>query len=490
MDDYQPIIGMEIHVELKTNSKMFCGCKNDPFHAPKPNCYTCPVCLGMPGGLPVANKKAIEWAIKLGLALNCEIPLLSKFDRKNYFYPDLAKGYQISQYDQPLAINGWLEVETQSVMPNLDIRLSSVEAFRHPQSNEILKQVQDDKKRKCVRITRVHLEEDTGKLLHSRINGKPVSLIDFNRSGVPLVEIVTEPDIRSSEDARIFLKKLHQIIRYLDISDAEMEKGSMRLEPNISVGERGQGKGESEKIELPSYKVEVKNINSFNFVKKAIDYEVDRHSAILETGEFPVQETRGWDEKKNVTLPQRRKEAAADYRYFPDPDLPPLVWTQEYIAALKSQIPELPDAKTIRFVKEFGLPLQDAVRLTETRELAHYFEKTIMGEGERVKGKEISAKDIANWIINKKIDINQVSPEELLKTITAAKTKVVIDPHELDRSIETVIANNPKPVADYKNGKTGVIMFLVGMVMKELKGNGDAREIRSRLEAKLQTLSE
>ena len=221
MENYLPIIGMEIHVELKTNSKMFCGCKNDPFHAPKPNIYTCPVCLGLPGGLPVANKKAIEWTIKLGLALNCEIPLFSKFDRKNYFYPDLPKGYQISQYDQPLAINGKLVI-ANAVKQSRDL-------------NEIASSPKTPRNDKVIRITRVHLEEDTGKLLHSNVNGKPVSLIDFNRSGVPLVEIVTEPDIHSGEEARLFLKKLHQIIRYLDISDAEMEKGSMRLEPNISV---------------------------------------------------------------------------------------------------------------------------------------------------------------------------------------------------------------------------------------------------------------
>jgi len=385
---YEPVIGMEIHVELKTKSKMFCGCKNDPFFASDPNIYTCPVCLGMPGALPVPNKKAIEWAIKLGLALGCEIPEFSKFDRKNYFYPDLPKGYQISQYDQPLAVHGNV----------------------------------------CgVGITRVHLEEDTAKLLHQ----KNMTLIDFNRSGIPLVEIVTDPDIRSGDQAKEFLKKLHQIIRYLDISDADMEKGSMRLEPNISVRTIGVK-------ELPQYKVEVKNINSFNFVKKAIEYEVERHSKLLEAGKTPVQETRGWDEDKGVTVSQRRKEEADDYRYFPEPDIPPLRFTQAQISELENQIPELPDQKKARFIKDYGLNDYDAALLTETKQLADYFE-------ECAKIGKVPAKKLANWMINKKVDIDAVLPATLVKSIVAASDVVEIS----DDVILRIIKENRRTTKSY-----------------------------------------
>ncbi len=331
---YEPVIGMEIHVELGTQTKMFCGCPADHF-AKKPNSQTCPVCLGMPGGLPVPNKKAIEWTIKLGLALGCGIPETSKFDRKNYFYPDLPKGYQISQYDQPMAVNGVVDT---------------------PQG--------------AIRIHRVHLEEDTGKLLHTNVNGTKVTLVDFNRSGVPLVEIVTEPDIRSGEQAKAFLKKLYQIVRYLGISDADMEKGSMRLEPNISVRIVGSK-------DLPDYKVEVKNINSFNFVKKAIEYEVKRHIEILEDGKIPVQETRGWMEGQNKTVSQRVKESADDYRYFPEPDIPPMRWTSTYVTEIKAMLPELPEAKYKRFMKDYSLNAYDTGILIDTREMADYFDESM-----------------------------------------------------------------------------------------------------------------
>lgn len=460
-EKYLPVVGLEIHVELKTRSKMFCGCKNDPFHAPKPNIYTCPVCLGLPGALPVPNKKAVEWTILIGLALNCKINTFSKFDRKNYFYPDLPKGYQISQYDQPLCTKGWLEIKS-----------------------EIQNQKSESNSKK-IRITRVHLEEDTGKLLHAKVDGKNVSLIDFNRSGVPLIEIVTEPDIHSSEEAKIFLKKLHQVIRYLDISDAEMEKGSMRLEPNISVTLKVKGKGEEVKYNLPAYKVEVKNINSFNFVKKAIDYEVSRQIEILERGDTPVQETRGWDEKKNVTLPQRRKEEASDYRYFPEPDIPPMRWTESQITELKNQIPEMPDTKLARFSKQYFINIKDAVRLTDSRELADYFDIGIKNNALRIRKSSITAQEIANWILNKKIDIQKISFSDLISRIAQNKTTISVDSTQLNLIISQIINNNQKAVADYKSGKINVIMFLVGLVMKELKGKGDPQIIRSHLEKKL-----
>ena len=447
--NYTPIIGMEIHVELKTASKMFCGCKNDPFHAQKPNIYTCPVCLGLPGALPVPNRKAVECCVKLGLALGCEIPLFSKFDRKNYFYPDLPKGYQISQYDQPFCINGRLD---------------------------------------GIGITRVHLEEDTGKLLHATVEARKVSLIDFNRSGVPLVEIVTEPDIRGSEQARIFLKKLHQIIRYLGISDADMEKGSMRLEPNISVMKTppglihlGGGRMASREVEvseLPPYKVEVKNINSFNFAKKAIDFEINRHIEILKTGKLPVQETRGWDEKKGITYSQRSKEEAQDYRYFPEPDIPPVRWTKLQISNFKLQIPEMPDAKISRFQKDFQLSESDAVRLTDSANIAEYFEKA-------VKIGKIPAKTVANFLINKKFDISKTSPQELIKLISAKSQIPAISDTELDQIIKKVISENPKPVSDYKSGKESAIMFLVGQVMRLSRGRADAVATRQILESRL-----
>jgi aspartyl-tRNA(Asn)/glutamyl-tRNA(Gln) amidotransferase subunit B len=418
--NYEPVIGMEIHVELATKSKMFCGCPADHF-ARVPNTQTCPVCLAMPGGLPVPNKKAIEWTIKLGLALRCEIPLFSKFDRKNYFYPDLPKGFQISQYDQPLAVHGSLA---------------------------------------GVRIARVHLEEDTGKLVHSG----NMTLIDFNRSGVPLVEIVTEPDIRSADQAKEFLKKLYQIIRYIGISDADMEKGSMRLEPNISVRPAGSK-------ELPKYKVEVKNINSFNFVKKAIEYEVKRHIDLLEQGKTPVQETRGWTEGKNETVPQRIKEEANDYRYFPEPDIPPMRWDSVFVNGIKAQLPELPEARNTRFMKEYALNAYDSGLLTDSRELADYFE-------ECVKLKAVLPKKLANWLINKKVNIDDVLPATLVKSIVQASAVATISDTELENVIQQVIGENPKAVADYKKGKTQVLGFLIGMVMKQLKGKGNPESIK------------
>jgi aspartyl-tRNA(Asn)/glutamyl-tRNA(Gln) amidotransferase subunit B len=438
MTDYELIVGMEIHVELKTKSKMFCGCKNDPFFAAKPNIYTCPVCLGMPGGLPLPNRKAVEWTIRLGLALGCEIPLLSKFDRKNYFYPDLAKGYQISQYDMPLAIHGKVETEYGTV-----------------------------------RIHRVHLEEDTGKLLHTKITGNDATLVDFNRSGVPLMEIVTEPDIRSGDQAKSFLKKLHQIIRYLDISDADMEKGSMRLEPNISLRPQGEKN-------LPNYKVEVKNINSFNFVKKAIEFEVERHTGILNKGEIPVQETRGWKDDKGITVSQRVKENADDYRYFPEPDIPPMRWTKEFIHNLKESLPELPDKKSLRFSEAYALNEKDTELLVESFKTADYFEEAV-----RVAGDKISPKTIANWMINRNIDLENVMPAKLVSRIIEAEQKTDISDIDLNTIITKVIGDNKSAVEQYKSGKIGVLMFLVGQVFKTSKLKLDGKIIAEKIKSKI-----
>src|SRR3989344_4118089 len=332
---YTPVIGLEVHIELSTKSKMFCNCSADYF-TKEPNTHTCPVCLGLPGAMPAANKKAIEFAQLFGLALNCELSAFVKFDRKNYFYPDLAKGFQISQYDLPFSKKGFIEIETGSG-------------------------------KKKIGITRAHLEEDTGKLTHTKVNTKEVTLIDFNRSGVPLLEIVTEQDMTASQEAKNYAQKLQQIARYLQVSDADMEKGSMRIEPNVSL--------RKESKTLPNYKVELKNINSFKFAEKAIKYEIKRQSEILNSGETPKQETRGWDEKGQKTVSQRSKEEAHDYRYFPEPDLPPLSFASAYIKMIKVKLPELPHVKLERFTQQHGLSLYDAQILTRDKYLANYFEE-------------------------------------------------------------------------------------------------------------------
>lgn len=437
--DYELIVGLEIHVELATKSGMFCGCPADHF-GKEPNTGTCPVCLGLPGALPVPNKTAIEWTIMLGLALGSTIAKESKFDRKHYFYPDLPKGYQISQYDQPLCLGGKVSTSFGDV-----------------------------------RIHRVHLEEDTGKLQHATVDGKKVTLVDFNRSGVPLVEIVTEPDIRSSEQAREFLKKLHQIVRYLGISDADMEKGSMRLEPNISLRKKGE-------TDLPPYKVEVKNINSFRFAAAAIEYEITRHAALLDKGEIPKQETRGWNETKNATVSQRSKEEAADYRYFPEPDIPPLRFTDEQIAAIGSRIGELPEKKRARFVKMYALPEADAAILTDSVALADYFEAVV----QEAKDASLSPKIIANWIINKKVDISTVSVADLVRTITEAKAVVAVSDEALSAIINTVLSANEKAVVDYKSGKEQVLMFLMGNVKRQVP-KADTTQILDALKKALST---
>lgn len=423
---YQPVIGLEIHVELKTKNKMFCQCETDYFDK-EPNSNTCPVCLGMPGALPVPNKQAIEWTILIGLALNCKINKISKFDRKHYFYPDLPKGYQISQYDEPIAVNGALGK---------------------------------------FRITRVHLEEDTGKLIHK----DDETLVDFNRSGVPLVEIVTEPDFDNSDDVKKFLEELHTIIKeYLQVSDANMEKGNMRLEPNISLRLTSLAQGK-----LPNYKVEVKNINSFKFVQRAIDYEIKRQTELLETGPTPIQETRGFDENHGKTVSQRTKEEAHDYRYFPEPDIPPLEFTDDDIEIIKKQLPELPQQKIERYTKQFKIKEQDAFTLTRGKDLMKLFEDTI-------KKSKNDPQAIANIVVNKKVK----SSDEIIKLLLP---KVKIDDKAVEDKIDKVIKTNKQAVEDYKKGKENAVMFLIGQVMRELKGQADANVVKSELIKKLKSL--
>jgi len=433
MEKYKTYIGLEVHIELLSGSKMFCGCSPDHF-GQKPNTQVCPVCLGLPGALPFANRSAVLDTIKLGLSLGCRINKFSKFDRKHYFYPDLPKGYQISQYDLPLCLGGSYK-------------------------NEDLE----------VTIRRIHLEEDTGKLVHQKVDGITSTLIDYNRSGVALAELVTEPTFSSSDDVVIFLKEIQTIVRYLNISNADMEKGSMRLEANVSVGSPDK---------LPDYKVELKNINSFRFVKSAIDYEVKRQTAILEKGETPSQETRGYRESTQETFLQRTKEEAKDYRYFPEPDIPPLTFTDEEIANIKADIPELPLAKRNRFAKEYGLT-KDYCRILAGNPLrSEYFEKAVKVG----KDGNVSPKTIADLMINKNYDQEFEEPAAMIKKIFEV-TKVEYASIDKTKEIVDRIVNEQKKAAsDYKNGKVNILGFFIGLVQKELKGTGDINLIRKLLE--------
>ncbi|MBI3985107.1 MAG: Asp-tRNA(Asn)/Glu-tRNA(Gln) amidotransferase subunit GatB [Candidatus Levybacteria bacterium] len=428
---HRVIIGLEVHVELKTRRKMFCNCSAQYF-GQEPNTHTCPVCLGLPGALPVANRKAIQWCTQIGMALNCSIPSFSKFDRKNYFYPDLPKGYQISQYDEPFCLKGEIAVNGAKIG-----------------------------------ITRVHMEEDTGKLLHETVDGEKVSLIDFNRSGVPLVEIVTEPDFDNAKNVKAYLQKLQQIVRYLGVSDADMEKGQMRLEPNISISLDENSKS------LPKYKVEVKNINSFSFVEKAINFEIKRQLEILERGETPVQETRGWDETKQKTVTQRVKEEANDYRYFPEPDIPPIKWNEKELAKLNESLPELPDEKLNRFIKQYRLSDYNAEILTREIDLADYFEEAVKLD------KAVTPKQIANHIINKKVNINNVFPAKLIAEILSSSKIEDVSREDLIKIIKEVLAKNPKIRADYALGNESVLQFAIGQVMYVLRKKIDVNHLRN-----------
>jgi aspartyl-tRNA(Asn)/glutamyl-tRNA(Gln) amidotransferase subunit B len=493
--EYKPVIGFEIHVQLATKSKMFSPAPNNPDET-RPNYNIDEIVTGQPGTLPVANKEAIRLSALVGLALNCTIDEFSKFDRKHYFYPDLPKGYQISQYDKPISRAGYLDIEI------LDIN--------------------GQKKTKRIGITRAHLEEDAGKNIHPE--GLAYSLVDYNRAGAPLLEIVTEPEITSGEEARIFLQELRNIIRYVGASEADMEKGTMRCEPNISVRKPGE-------TSLPKYKVEVKNINSFKFAEAAINYEIARQTEILKEGGIPKQVTMGWNEKDGATVEQRSKEEANDYRYFPDPDLPLLQFTKEYLDGLRAEMPELPAQKRERFIGEFALPEADVENLINWKELANYFEAVVSEVGEwmeQEKGLDRNSliKQAANWCLQDfsamlnssaaKPSDSLVTPEnfaEILKLIqqgkisgTAAKTVFktmfekggeplsivndlglhqVSDESAISNAIDKVISSNEKAVADFKAGEKKSFGFLVGQTMKELKGKGNPQVINDLLKRKL-----
>lgn len=464
---YEAIIGMEVHAQLLTRSKMFCGCSADYASAP-PNTHVCPICLGMPGVLPVINRAAVEATILTGLALNCEIPAFSKFDRKNYPYPDLPKGYQISQYDLPLCVNGYMDVQV-------------------------------DGRTRRVRIRRVHLEEDTAKLIHQPDG----SLIDYNRCGVPLMEIVTEADIRSAEEAWGYLTKLRTILRYLGVSTGNMEEGAMRCEVNISLRPVG--------ATTFGTKVEVKNLNSFRSVRQAIAYEIERQTRILEQGGHIEQVTMGWDEERGRTVFQRSKEYAEDYRYFPEPDLPPLELSREYIEALRARLPELPDAKRERYITTYGIKAEDAALLAEDRAVADYFERAVA----EVKG-AVEPQVVANWVVGELFrllrehaieiarvrvspqhlaalldmvaqgSINQTIAKEVLgemfssgeapQTIVVRKGLTQINDEEpLRRLVQEVLVQNPKPVQQFLEGKGQVFGFLVGQVMRATRGQANVQ---------------
>ncbi|OGV95816.1 hypothetical protein A2W24_02045 [Microgenomates group bacterium RBG_16_45_19] len=431
MKTYLPIIGLEIHVELRTKSKMFCGCPADHF-GKEPNTQTCPVCLGLPGALPVPNQQAIIWTLMIGQAFNATLNLESKFDRKHYFYPDLPKGYQISQYDEPLCSGGVVTL---------------------PEG--------------VISLTRIHLEEDTGKLQHTTLNGQPVSLVDFNRSGVPLVEIVSEPQIHSAATAKTYAQTIRQIIHFLGVSDCDMEKGSMRLEANISLMSINPGsKPQTDPgfIRLPQYKVEVKNINSFRFLEKAINAEIQRQTAILDRGQLPRQETRGFTEVTGTTKSQRSKEAAKDYRYFPEPDIPPLKFTPSQFKTLIPQLPLMPQAYLDLFIKTYDLRPDYAQTLTASPKLAaKSLAAFILAQKQ---GLDPAA--LANLMINQKAITVKLSPSALVNLLQSkiktsqpqSKTTTLMP------LVREVLKQNPDLVTKYHQGKVSVIGALIGAVKK------------------------
>lgn len=461
---YEAVIGLEVHAQLLTESKIFCSCSTQ-FGA-EPNTQVCPICLGMPGVLPVLNRKAVEYTIKTGLAMNCKIARISRFARKNYFYPDLPKGYQISQYELPLCEDGYLEIIVDGVT-------------------------------KKIRIKRIHLEEDAGKNIH---DPSGYSFVDFNRTGVPLMEIVSEPDIRTPKEAALYMKKLRAILRYLGVCDGNLEQGSLRCDANVSI--RPVGSTEF------GVKTEIKNINSFRFVEKALEYEIKRQIKLVERGEKVIQETRLWDAQTGTTQSMRSKEEAHDYRYFPEPDLVPVYVSEEWIEKLKKELPELPNQKIDRYLREFELPLYDSEILTEEKELADFFEETVK-EG-------VKPKDAANWIMvellrilneeGKSINECTLKPaqlaeliklvdkgiinrntakdvfDEMFKTGKSAESIVnergltqISDDSIIEEKIREVMKNFPKEVERFRNGEDKLIGFFVGQVMKATKGKANPK---------------
>lgn len=463
LEKYESVIGLEVHVQLKTQSKIFCACSTE-FGA-EPNSQTCPVCLGLPGALPVLNEKALEYAIRVGAALNCHISERLKFDRKNYFYPDLPKAYQISQYDMPVSYKGWLMIETK----------------------------QGTKK---IGVTRAHLEEDAGKLIHEGI--KDGSVVDYNRCGTPLLEIVSEPDLRNPEDAYEYLTNLKALLQYLEVSDCNMEKGSLRCDANVSVRLKG-----AEKF---GTKAEIKNLNSFKAVAKSIQYEIERQVEVLESGGRVVQETRLWNDEKGQTFTMRSKEEAHDYRYFPEPDLVPYTISRDRIVEVKKALPELPQAREERFLKDYKLSNYDAHVLVSDKFHADYFEECIR-EGadpkkvsnwlttelfgllnarrETLATCKVKAKALAQLIqlMDKQVISGKIAKEVLPVMVETGKDPEnivkekglvqVTDTGVLEDAAKKIIAANPKSVADYKGGKTQALGFLVGQLMKETKGKAN-----------------
>ncbi len=480
--EFEPVIGLEVHAEMQTRSKMFCACEVVDSTLAAPNSAVCPVCAGMPGTLPVVNQTAVEYAIRVALALECTVQHTSIFARKNYFYPDLPKGYQISQYESPLAVNG-----------KLVIRTSSGE--------------------ETIRVRRVHLEEDTGKLTHVERDGKSYSLVDLNRAGVALLEIVSEPDLHSAEAAKAYGEALRDILRYLGVNSGDMEKGVIRFEANVSVRRKGDK-------ELGT-RTEVKNLNSFRALERAIEYEIKRQSKILEAGGTVEQETLGWSEARGETYSQRSKEDAHDYRYFPEPDLPPLVVESDWVKSIQSKLPELPHAKYHRFIKEYGLTEYDAWRLVEEQKVANYFESAVHG-----LPSAIPPKAVANWMLGDLFSlmnqanvtvsqlkvqpealaelvqivsegqINQSSAKEVLaemftsgkgaaEIVEARGLQQVSDESFISDLVNQALVENPNEVASYKAGKTGVANFLFGQVMKKAAGRANPAVVRAELEKQL-----
>ena len=478
--DFEIVIGLEVHSQLLTKSKMFCSCSTDYAYA-APNTHVCPVCMGMPGVLPVINQQAVAYTIMTALALNCSIPAYSKFDRKNYPYPDLMKGYQISQYDIPLSNDGYLIIEHEG-------------------------------QQKRVGITRVHLEEDTARLLHH----SGYSLIDINRAGTPLMEIVSEPDMRSPLEARLYMQHLREILVYLGVSSGRMEEGSLRCDANISVRPRGQQK--------LGVKTEIKNMNSFRAVERALAYEAQRQIELLRSGQTISQETRGWVETKGITVSQRSKEQAHDYRYFPEPDLPPLVISPAWVEELRASLPELPDARRARYMREYGLPAQDANALTEDKALGDYFEQVVAVSTTQNRAARAAANltlnDVARLLKAHSISIseNLLTPAasanllDLLDAnrITGKQAKDIVeeaflsgkmpeaiveekgiqppisDEGELILIIEEVISSNSKAASDYRAGKVNALQALIGQVMKQTRGQAKADSVRTLLIKKLE----